>query len=131
MKLAKHYYSIMSGVAASLGSFFGKMITFSANELETSLLQKGIFVILMLASNAMVWRYFVKGLHSTDASTLVPTVISTASNFIISGLLGFLIFNEATNVMWWLGALMIMSGFYCILSEDERKPESHAENKTK
>lgn len=33
MKLARHYYSIVSGLAASLGSFFGKMITYSASEM--------------------------------------------------------------------------------------------------
>lgn len=86
---------------------------------ETSIVQKGFFICLMLAANAMVWRYFVKGLHSTNASTLVPTVISTASNFIISGFLGSVIFGERTNFMWWTGALMILAGFFCIISEEE------------
>lgn len=78
----------------------------------------------MLISNAMVWRYFVKGLHATDASALVPTVISTASNFIVSGLLGCLIFQETTNLLWWIGVLMVLSGLYCIVSEDEDRNES-------
>jgi len=128
MKLERHYYSFMSGVAASLGSFFGKMITYSRNEVEeTSMLQKGVFLSLMLVSNAMVWRYFVKGLHSSDSSTLVPTVVSTASNFIISGILGCLILRETTNFMWWIGALMVMSGLFCIISEDEKKQENKRE----
>lgn len=33
MKLANHYYSVVSGLAASLGSFFGKMITYGGNEM--------------------------------------------------------------------------------------------------
>lgn len=89
-------------------------------------MQKALFVGLMLISNAMVWRYFVKGLHSSNASTLVPTVISTASNFIVSALLGCLIFNENTNTTWWIGAVMIMSGLFCIISEEEK-----LENKAK
>ena len=32
MKLENHYYSTVSGVAASLGSFFGKMITYSVSK---------------------------------------------------------------------------------------------------
>jgi hypothetical protein len=32
MQLRNHYYSMMSGLAASLGSFFGKMITFTASK---------------------------------------------------------------------------------------------------
>lgn len=81
----------------------------------------------MLVSNAMVWRYFVKGLHSSDDSTLVPTVISTASNFIISGVVGGLIFRESTNFVWWIGALMVLSGLFCIISEDEKKLEIKTE----
>lgn len=74
----------------------------------------------MLTSNALVWRYFVKGLHSTNSSTLVPTVVSTASNFIISALLGTLVFAERTNTIWWVGAVMIIAGLYFIISEDEQ-----------
>jgi hypothetical protein len=33
MKLANHYYSVVSGLAASLGSFFGKMITYGSDEM--------------------------------------------------------------------------------------------------
>lgn len=33
MKIAHHYYSVVSGLAASLGSFFGKMITYSSDEM--------------------------------------------------------------------------------------------------
>jgi drug/metabolite transporter (DMT)-like permease len=74
----------------------------------------------MLLSNAMVWRYFVKGLHSSDTSTLIPTVISTASNFLISGILAALIFQESTNFFWLVGILMIITGLYCIILEDEK-----------
>jgi uncharacterized membrane protein len=87
---------------------------------ETSLIQKGTFASLMLISNAMVWRYFVKGLHSTESSTLVPTVISTASNFMISGFLGTIVFQEPTNFTWWMGAMMIFAGLFCIISEEEK-----------
>lgn len=90
----------------------------------TSLVQKAVFAILMLISNAMVWRYFVKGLHSNDSSTLVPTVISTASNFIVSGFLGSLVFKEDVNMLWLIGAIMIFSGLYCIISEEEMLDET-------
>lgn len=33
MKFANHYYSVVSGIAASLGSFFGKMITYNSDEM--------------------------------------------------------------------------------------------------
>lgn len=62
----------------------------------------------------------MKGLHSSDSSTLVPTVVATAANFIVSAILGGFVFNEPTNLVWWIGAAMIMLGLYCIVSEDEK-----------
>lgn len=75
----------------------------------------------MLLSNAFVWRFLIKGMHSNDQSTLVPTLISTASNFCLSGLLGCLIFEEKTDLIWWLGAVMIMTGVYFVMSDNEDK----------
>lgn len=86
---------------------------------ESSLLQKGVCLTLMLISNAMVWRFLVKGFHSNDSSTLVPTVVATAANFIISGILGKLVFSESTNLLWCVGAGMILVGLYCIISDEE------------
>lgn len=86
--------------------------------------QNVIFLILMLIANAMVWRYFVKGLHSHDGSTLVTTAISTASNFISSGVLSMIIFDEATNYVKVMGIGVSLIGLYFIMSEDEKSKKS-------
>jgi uncharacterized membrane protein len=75
----------------------------------------------MLLSNAFVWRFLIKGMHSSDQSALVPTLISTASNFCLSGLLGCFIFAEKTNLVWWTGAIMIIIGVYFVMSDNEQK----------
>lgn len=62
----------------------------------------------------------MKGLHSSASSVLVPTVISTASNFIAAAILGVAFFKEPTNFLWWIGSLMIVSGLYFIVSENEK-----------
>ena len=71
----------------------------------------------MIASNAFVWRFFVRSLHANDESALIPTIISTAANFCLSGMLGFLIFQEATSLIWWIGVSMVLSGFYLVISD--------------
>lgn len=79
----------------------------------------------MIISNALVWRYFVRGLHSTDSnSTLIPTVISTATNFCTSAILGCIIFQESINSWWWIGALMVISGLYLVVAEDEHNEKN-------
>ena len=61
----------------------------------------------------------MKGLHTNDESALVPTMISTAANFCLSGLLGFIIFSEKTNSLWWLGLIMVLAGLYLIVSDKD------------
>lgn len=58
----------------------------------------------------------MKGLHSIDGSSLIPTAISTATNFILSGLLGTLIFGEEVNFLWLVGLSMLLIGMYMIIS---------------
>lgn len=33
-------------------------------------------------------------------------------------MLGYLIFKEQTNVIWWTGAIMIGAGFYFVMSDE-------------
>lgn len=54
MKLANHYYSIMSGVAASLGSFFGKMITYSTNEMVNTVGDVSCFIVVRDTNDAIL-----------------------------------------------------------------------------
>jgi len=82
----------------------------------------------VIISNALVWRFFVKGLHNNNESALVPTMISTAANFCLSGLFGFIIFNEKANSLWWLGLIMVLAGLYLIVS-DKNLSEVRDENK--
>lgn len=71
----------------------------------------------------MVWRFFVRGLHTNDESALVPIMISSAANFLLSGLIGLLVFNEAINILWCTGLLMVLLGLYLIVSDQKSKTE--------
>lgn len=60
MKLAGHYYSMISGLAASLGSFFGKLISYSAD--GTVSVVKRMFHVSLLplwCGEAMVMPYYI------------------------------------------------------------------------
>lgn len=72
----------------------------------------------MLMANAFVWRFLIRALHENHQSALIPTLISTSFNFFISALLGILIFSEKTNLIWWIGALMIITGLYLVMSDN-------------
>lgn len=71
----------------------------------------------------------MRGFHSNDESALVPTMISTATNFCLSGLFGCMIFNEKTTLLWWLGLMMVLSGMYLIIDKNSPKEEEEDNNK--
>ncbi|XP_075224602.1 transmembrane protein 42 isoform X2 [Lycorma delicatula] len=89
---------------------------------------KSIFILMMLTSNAAVWTYYVKALQASSTS-LVPTIISTASNYIVSALAGFLIFKEQLSFLWCCGMFLVISGL-ALVTESECK-ENNIVNKTK
>lgn len=78
-----------------------------------------VLVTLMITSNAMVWRFFVKGLHEdATSSSLIPSIISTAANFLVSSLYGYFLLNESTNLTWAFGLMLVVIGLYFVLSDD-------------
>ena len=52
-------------------------------------------------------------------STTQVTVINTSSNFILTAVLGYLIFTERLPPLWWLGAALLMAGSVIIGRRDE------------
>ncbi|EEB14103.1 dual specificity protein phosphatase, putative [Pediculus humanus corporis] len=87
--------ALFSGLCASLGSTFGKLSGFDYDSVDVKLkyLLKITFFCLMLLFNSMVWTFFIKALHKSRTS-VEATAVNTASNYVFSGLLGYLIFQE-------------------------------------
>lgn len=92
----------------------------------------------MLLSNGCVWHNYVKALHQCN-STILATIISTATNYIVSVsnniqqwkgailfiwlfqvLAGIFIFGEAVSLLWWCGFSFIVIGLVLIV-QDENK----------
>ncbi|XP_077160376.1 transmembrane protein 42 [Paroedura picta] len=64
---------------------------------------------LVIACNAVMWTFFAKALkYSTSSAT--ATVTSTASNFISSAALGYLLFEETHALLWWIGISITLFG---------------------
>ena len=49
--------------------------------------------------------------------------MNTSSNFVITAMLGFVIFSEVLPPLWWLGAAMLVAGNVIIGRKDEGKAE--------
>uniref|UniRef100_A0A0V0GCN7 Uncharacterized protein n=1 Tax=Triatoma dimidiata TaxID=72491 RepID=A0A0V0GCN7_TRIDM len=109
-------YSVLGGIFASLGSFLGKL---SGNYTD-SWIYFVIFFIAMITSNTVGSVFFAKSL-SVSATSLQPTLISTASNFITTAVFGALFYQESTSLIWWTGTSLILAGIVLISYERKDK----------
>lgn len=62
--------------------------------------------------NVIMWSLYVRSLKAL--TSLQATVVNFASNFLLSGLAGFLLFNEPAHLQWFLGAAFIVLGIWFV-----------------
>lgn len=118
--------AVTAGFMAALGSVSAKLATnnhfildfcqFTVKAdlcVQISLLLRIVFFALIFICNGMMWTFFTKSLQYCS-STAEATVTNTASNFLISALVGVVLFNEALSLRWWMGASLIVLGLLLI-----------------
>ncbi|RYO79432.1 hypothetical protein DL766_006864 [Monosporascus sp. MC13-8B] len=127
-------FAVASGACAAFNGVFAKLTT---NDLTTDLARgisrvlglktsEGIIEILVrcvffglnLALNGVMWTLFTQALARGHSATQV-SIMNTSTNFMITALLGLLIFAESLPSLWWLGAAMLVAGNVIIGRKDE------------
>ncbi|KAL8781865.1 MAG: hypothetical protein Q9213_005806 [Squamulea squamosa] len=131
-----------SGACAAFNGVFAKLTTTQlttswSSTISTSLhlssdnkfiefIIRGSFFLLNLAFNALMWALFTSALTRASSTTRV-SIINTSSNFLITALLGLMIFSEKLPPLWWVGAAGLVVGNVVIGRReeegDENKPE--------
>ncbi|KAF2754426.1 hypothetical protein EJ05DRAFT_503962 [Pseudovirgaria hyperparasitica] len=89
----------------------------------TELLVRGLFLALNTVFNGVMWGLFTRALTLAN-STVQVTVINTCSNFLLTALLGRIVFTEALPPLWWVGAAMLVAGSVIIGIRDVANDES-------
>ncbi|KAJ3036753.1 hypothetical protein HDV00_002415 [Rhizophlyctis rosea] len=118
--LPKHtILAILSGMFASLASLSAKLI--STTTPSTTPIHRTFSLLATILSNLLMWLTFSKALAATP-STVEVTVLNTATNIALTGVLGKLVFGEVLGVRWWIGAACIVAGSV-VLTEAQRKRE--------
>lgn len=74
-----------------------------------------------------MWALFTAALSRGSSSTRV-SIINTSSNFVLTALLGFAIFQESLPLLWWVGASGLVVGTVVI---GKREQEDKKENTDK
>jgi hypothetical protein len=65
-----------------------------------------------------MWGLFTRAL-TLASSTVRVSVINTSANFMVTAVLGALIFSESLPGLWWLGAAFLVAGSVIIGSREE------------
>ncbi|GIZ41443.1 hypothetical protein CKM354_000474600 [Cercospora kikuchii] len=129
-------YAIASGGCAALNGVFAKLTT---TQLTTTWataishllgmkdesvivegLVRGFFFLMNLAFNAVMWGLFTNALRLAS-STVRVSVINTSANFMLTAILGWVIFKESLPGLWWLGASFLVAGSVIIGRREEGK----------
>ncbi|XP_065204161.1 uncharacterized protein LOC135834255 [Planococcus citri] len=122
MKLLKNAF--LAGFFASCGSVFAKFSSSFESE-ESSFASWNIFIYvsfmtLMILCNSTGLFFFTKSLHDVD-NTVVATLASTVSNYINSGVMGILFFNETLSWYWFIGCSFAVIGILFTASEETQQ----------
>ncbi|KAH7031293.1 uncharacterized protein B0I36DRAFT_374271 [Microdochium trichocladiopsis] len=135
-------FAVASGACAAFNGVFAKLTT---NDLTTTiakgisrlfgmpeghvyieLVVRVIFFSLNLVFNGVMWTLFTQALAKGNSTTQV-SIMNTSTNFMITALLGFIIFSESLPPLWWLGAAMLVAGNVIIGRKDSSGSADEAE----
>ncbi|RYP80415.1 hypothetical protein DL770_006220 [Monosporascus sp. CRB-9-2] len=111
-------FALASGACAAFNGVFAKLSVppcLLASALRDAI---RVFFGLNLALNGVMWTLFTQALASGRSTTQV-SIMNTSTNFMITALLGLLIFAESLPPLWWLGAAMLVAGNVIIGRKDE------------
>ncbi|TKA33780.1 hypothetical protein B0A50_00616 [Salinomyces thailandicus] len=128
------FYAIASGGCAALNGVFAKLTTtqltttwatgishisgFKEPSSFVELFVRGFFFLLNLTFNALMWGLFTRAL-TLATSTVRVSVINTSANFMLTAVLGSLVFKESLPRLWWLGASFLVAGSVIIGRREE------------
>ncbi|XP_047627671.1 transmembrane protein 42 [Phacochoerus africanus] len=73
-------------------------------------------IIMMATTNSLMWTFFSRGL-SFSMSSAIASVTVTFSNILSSAFLGFVLYGECQQVLWWGGVFLILCGLTLIHRE--------------
>lgn len=73
--------------------------------------------------SATMWTFYTKALASSPSAVHV-NIVNTTSNFLITAILGALIFGEKLPALWFLGAAFLVTGGVIIGRREEGGDDS-------
>ncbi|XP_013172063.1 PREDICTED: uncharacterized protein LOC106121107 [Papilio xuthus] len=106
------YEAFLAGTWASIGSTLGKL-SGTPTIVGDSYLIWAILLAVMVLTNTWGCRYYLRSLDAANNS-VAPTVISAASSYVLSVVIGVTLFDDGATVLLWLGIFFIVMGLILV-----------------
>jgi len=111
-----------TALTSTLSSHIATMLSLSPSNAVVEFAVRGTFFLLNLAFNAAMWALFTAALTRADSTTRV-SIVNVSANFMVTAVLGWMVFGEKLNGMWWGGASLLAVGNVVIgRREEAQKP---------
>ncbi|EEY14825.1 conserved hypothetical protein [Verticillium alfalfae VaMs.102] len=109
-------------LTTTIASSLSKMLHLTSVEGAFEVVLRAVFFGLNLLFNGIMWTLFTKALAKGSSTTRV-SIINTSSNFVLTALLGLIIFSESLPPMWWFGAFLLVAGNVIVGRKDDSAGE--------
>nr|XP_002713236.1 transmembrane protein 42 isoform X3 [Oryctolagus cuniculus] len=80
---------------------------------EVHMLTCVVGIVVMATTNSLMWTFFSRGL-SFSMSSAIASVTVTFANILSSAFLGYALYGECQEVLWWGGVFLILCGLTLI-----------------
>ncbi|RMZ84707.1 hypothetical protein DV737_g903, partial [Chaetothyriales sp. CBS 132003] len=97
--------ALTSNLSAAIASFF----SLDVHNKIVDLAVRGFFFGMNLLFNAAMWALFTAALTKGDSTTRV-SIVNVSANFVVTALLGWMMFGERLPPLWWVGAGLLAVG---------------------
>ncbi|KAL8616278.1 hypothetical protein ACOMHN_056221 [Nucella lapillus] len=119
---AHNVANLLSAVVKSLNSNLHRVLFAHDMIVLTLLVIRGIGILGIFVSNAVMWIFFSKALQLCSSS-IVATVTNTAANFFFTASVSWLLFEEKLPLLWWCGSSLILTGLLLVHHGSRDKAE--------
>ncbi|RMZ92467.1 hypothetical protein DV736_g277, partial [Chaetothyriales sp. CBS 134916] len=106
--------ALTSNLSAAIASF----LSLDAHNKIVDLAVRGFFFGMNLLFNAAMWALFTAALTKGDSTTRV-SIVNVSANFVVTALLGWVVFGERLPPLWWVGAGLLAVGNVVIGRREE------------
>lgn len=103
--------AVLSASCGSMASVCGKLVfdTVALERLGLNFLPlRAVFIVCLVLLNSVMLSLFVGVLQSVSA--LQASLLAFVCNYLISTLVGVILFGESVSVLWAVGAVLMTAG---------------------